>query len=136
MKNDDSDSSSDEYLVDPKDIDLSSVFYNILPKEMLPVPTKKIPSNILPTQDDTDVAGPSNPNDFGNYQRFAKNLEIAKDHLKQLNPNTFGQDENNDVKQLLALGEMAENTVTKMDQEFMDDSENDDWEEVEGKIIN
>lgn len=137
---DNSSSSSDEFLVNPADIDLASCFFNLLPIETtVPAPKNtaqhlaKTKTNSTALSDCEEEAGPSTKNvDFRDYQNFANNLKRAKDHLKNYKLNTFPEatiTDAVDVKQLLALGEIAGND--KMETDVINDSDTD-WEEVEG----
>lgn len=136
-KSDNSSSSSDGYLVNPKDIDLASLFSNLVSNEkVLPKITDSLVGKFKPNRErnSANEAGPSSSNnvDFRDYQMFANNLEMAKIHLKnyRTNPSDQATTAADDVKQLLALGEKTDG---KMVTNVMDDSDTD-WEEVEGMI--
>lgn len=139
--------SGDDNLVDPNKLDLNSDFFNIPTKLNTPPPpdfdcNAGINSSDESEDDFADVPTDDDKNksvgdvNFVKLQEFSKNLEVAKEHLKNYKAKVVEEAGAVDVSQLLALGETEiTKTSTKNDTKSKarkrKDS-NSDWEEVQG----
>lgn len=139
---DDSDSSVENYLLNPNEIDLGSEFFN---------PNKVVASNVpqfdcnvgLNLTDDSEEevfeAVPSTSQDavvvdFNAHENFNKNLENAKEQLRNFKSTNFGHDNSVvDVKQLLEIGEpsLVAKKSLKSKRKDVVSSDESDFEEVE-----
>lgn len=140
--------SGDDNLVDPNKLDLNSDFFNI-PKKLNAPPDFDCNAGIDMNSNSSDEseddfadvsedyknksAGDVN---FVKLQEFSKNLEIAKEHLKNYKAKVVEEASEVDVSQLLALGETEtsktpKKNVTKSKTRKRKDS-NSDWEDVQG----
>lgn len=140
--------SGDDNLVDPNKLDLNSDFFNI-PNKLNAAPDFDCNAGIDMNSNSSDEseddfadvsedyknksAGDVN---FVKLQEFSKNLEIAKEHLKNYKAKVVEEAGEVDVSQLLALGETEtsktqKKNVTKSKTRKRKDS-NSDWEDVQG----
>lgn len=143
-QDDDSDSSVENYLVNPNELDLASDFFN---------PDKAVASNVPnfdcnvgvslsdSDEEETFEAVPSTSAaaakfmDFDSHHSFQRNLENAKEQLRNFKSKDFGQDNCDvDVNKLLAIGEpslVAKKSTKSKRKEVMSSSDESDFEEVE-----
>lgn len=157
---DESDSSGDDYLVDPNNIDLNSEFFHATkhPEPAAPAFDCNVGLNLTDSGSDDDddefvdpteeaAAAPTSVSLTKNEQ-FNENLEKAKQYLSNFRSNNFGRsgadaaaDQEVNVSQLLAMGEssvikpptaMAKRTKRRHDSA----ADSDDWEEVEATAAN
>lgn len=140
--------SGDDNLVDPNKLDLNSDFFNI-PKKLNTPPPPDFDCNAgidmnssdeseddfadVPEDDQNKSAGDVN---FVKLQEFSKNLEVAKEHLKNYKAKKIEEAGDVNVSQLLALGETeiskpdSKKSATKKKTRERNDS-NSDWEDVQ-----
>lgn len=169
----DSDSSGDDYLVKPHEIDLKSNFFDVKSTEKTDEPPnfdcnagmqltdseiededfiepKKEPDvkNDDEELEDTDKKNSmiskinqesSSRVNFNQLHQYTKDLERAKEQLKNMKSDTFKDDSNIDVSKLLAMGEgsvkVASSPKTVPVKRKRAGQESDsDWEEVQGKV--
>ncbi|XP_052891948.1 DNA repair protein complementing XP-C cells homolog [Anopheles moucheti] len=134
-----SDSSGDEYLVDPTQLDLKSKFFDAISSNSL---ARNLPANEAPTfdcnagigklsdssEDENDLEQNVEKDARGarklitkinetsqayvNFQDFTKTLEKAKNHLESVSK-TQQLNNSSDVSQLLAMGELGSNAALK-----------------------
>lgn len=139
---DDSDSSVENYLVNPNEIDFSSDFFNPNKISQSNVPT--FDCNIGLNLSDSDEVFEGVPStsrdaatkllDFNHHANFNKQLERNKEHLRNLQSTNFGQENcENDVSKLLAIGEpsLANSKPLKSKRkQALESSDESDFEEV------
>lgn len=160
-----SDSSGDDHLVDPNKVDLSSDFFKNKNHEVK-AQTPEFDCNVgclTDSDDDDDDDDDNNDGEngkkieannisFDNLNKFTKNLEKAKESLKNYAyKSSKSTAKNTDVNALLAMGETvpsAEQPSTSSSQPRTNKSSkssrrrhveaadsDSDWEEVDGKKI-
>lgn len=150
VDDDDSDSSVENYLVNPEEIDLASDFFN---------PNKSVASNVpefdcnvglnnlSDSEEEIFEAVPSTSRDaaaklmnFNAHENFNEGLKNAKEHLRNFKSTNFGLDNSEvDVTKLLAMGEAslaaAKSTKSKR-KKVANSSDESDFEEVaEGRCF-
>lgn len=137
----DSDSSGDDHLLTPSQIDLSSEFFNTKTNAIQCNSAKAKEQNIKPSKtqknrndskENTDDELPTSDGDghYSKYKTFNKILDDAKCAFQQLNNKNSTNSEPLDISTLLALGEQQQ--LQEITQEFDEASDSDEWEEVEG----
>lgn len=138
-------------MVDPNKLDLNSDFFNI-PKKITTPPPPDFDCNVgidinssssEESEDDFSEVPEKNKSagnvNFDKLQEFSKNLEVAKEHLKNYKAKVIDpEDEANvvDVSQLLALGESENLKTSKATKKNAPKSRkrkdsNSDWEDVQ-----
>lgn len=141
-QDDDSDSSVENYLVNPNEIDLASDFFNPNKIHQSNVPNFDCNVGLNLSDSDEEVFGelPSTSQDattkldFMHHANFNKQLERDKEQLRNLQSTNFGQDNcENDVSKLLAMGEpslAASKSLKSKNSQHLEDSDESDFEEV------
>lgn len=141
---DDSDSSVDNYLVNPNDIDLSSDFFNPTKKTVVPDAPKfdcNVGLKLSDSEEEIFEAVPSTSQaayvelaDFEADQRRQKAIREMVENLKQFEADNYGFGNSEMVRKVLGLGEPAL-AATKSPQskrkERLSSSDESDFEEVE-----
>lgn len=152
----DSSSSDDDNFVNPDELDLRSPFFDknntqsqgIVPNFDCNAGINFTDSGTNDDNDDsTDSSSPSSQTKvpgttavLNQFQAFTENLERAKSQFQKasLKPTNSSQksNDNNDISKLLSLGEgVSTSTIipTKRRKKDYKESDDSDWEEVEGK---
>lgn len=142
---DDSDSSVEKYLVNPNEIDLASDFFNpnkIVAASNVPDFDCNVGLNLSDSEEEIFEDVPSTSRDaaaklldFNTHENFNKDLENAKEHLRNFKSTNFGQDNCEvDVTKLLAIGEPSlavKKSSKKKRKQVSISSDESDFEEVE-----
>ncbi len=140
---DDSDSSVENYLVNPNEIDLASDFFdpNKIVEKNVPQFDCNVGLNLSDSEEEifqpvpsTSQAGAVKLLDFNAHDNFHKELENAKEQLQNFKSTNFGQEEIGDVTKLLAIGEpslVAKKSSQSKRKKVFSSSDESDFEEVE-----
>lgn len=151
----DSESSDDDGLINPNEIDLNSDFFNFETnnqqnpvKNSAPVFDCNAGMNLSDSSDNEQLSSivhkinkksSSEIHDFSSLQNFAKNLETAKAYLENLNCEKLKKSEANadesDINKLLSLGEGTSTNNRKRKLKVRQHSDDSDWENVSGKKL-
>lgn len=143
-------SSGDENLVSPSKLDLASSFFEPIPERSTPHFECNIGIEHLSASEeehDMDTEDEPSVDIMENLNKFAKNLDDAKENLQRYESrgskaiNESSKDITADVKELLALGEPESSKVKTVSRKkktaskkAKDSEDESDWEEVKGKL--